>query len=59
MMHSQTMQAIGALLILFGGVVMRCLVVYAGEDRTWLPGEKKYRGRLPLGDEAFLKAWNK
>jgi len=55
---SQAFQAVGALLVLLGGLIMRCLVVYAGEDRTWLPGEKKYRSRLPHGDEAFLKAWN-
>ncbi|WP_205743327.1 NrfD/PsrC family molybdoenzyme membrane anchor subunit [Geobacter sp. FeAm09] len=53
------LQGVGALLVLLGGVTMRCLVVRAGQDRTWLPGEVKYRGRLPLGDEAFLKAWNK
>jgi len=51
-------QALGALLVLAGGLVMRVLVVYAGEDRTLLPGEKRYRSRLPKGDEAFLKAWN-
>ena len=56
---SQALQGIGAVLVLLGGVVMRCLVVRAGLDRTWIPGEKKYRGRLPLGDEAFLKAWGK
>ncbi|MHB8123606.1 MAG: NrfD/PsrC family molybdoenzyme membrane anchor subunit [Desulfuromonadaceae bacterium] len=52
-------QAVGALLVLLGGVTIRCLVVRAGSDRTWLPGEQKYKGRLPFGDEAFLKAWNK
>ena len=51
-------QAAGALLILAGGLLMRILVVYAGEERTWLPGEKRYKARLPGGDEAFLKAWN-
>ncbi len=51
-------QAAGALLTLAGGLLMRILVVYAGEERTWLPGEKRYRSRLPGGDEAFLKAWN-
>ncbi|GFE59908.1 NrfD/PsrC family molybdoenzyme membrane anchor subunit [Geobacter sp. AOG2] len=56
---SPALQGVGALFVLLGGVVMRCLVVRAGHDRTWLPGEQKYRGRLPLGDEAFLKAWNK
>lgn len=59
MIPSPLCVGIGALLVLVGGVVMRCLVVYAGEDRTWLPGEQKYRGRLPLGNEAFLKAWSK
>lgn len=51
--------AAGALLVLAGGLLMRILVVYAGEERTWLPGEKRYRSRLPGGDETFLKAWNK
>jgi protein NrfD len=59
MTSSATLQGVGALLVLVGGVVMRCLVVNAGQDRTWLPGELKYRARLPHGDEAFLKAWGK
>jgi protein NrfD len=59
MIPSTLCQGIGALLVLVGGVVMRCLVVYAGEDRTWMPGEQKYRKRLPTGDEPFLKAWNR
>jgi protein NrfD len=59
LMPSATVQAAAALLALLGGLVMRNLVVYAGgADRTWLPGEVKYRSRLPHGDEAFLKAWN-
>jgi protein NrfD len=48
-------QAFGALLVLLGGVTMRLLVVYSGQDRTWLPGEQKYRSRLPLGNEEFLR----
>lgn len=56
---SAQLQAIGALLVLLGGVLMRMLVVKAGEERTMLPGEKKYRSRLPIGEEAFMKAWNK
>lgn len=59
MIPSLLCQGVGALLVLVGGVVMRCLVVYAGEDRTWIPGEQKYRKRLPTGNEAFLKAWSK
>jgi formate-dependent nitrite reductase membrane component NrfD len=51
-------QAIGTVLVLLGGLLMRFLVMRAGEDRTWLPGEEKYRDRLPIGNEAFLKAWN-
>ncbi len=51
------LQAAGAALVLAGGLVMRNLVVYAGGDRTWLPGELKYRSRLPRGDEPFLQAW--
>jgi formate-dependent nitrite reductase membrane component NrfD len=50
-------QEIGATLVLLGGITMRLMVVRSGEDRTWLPGEQKYRSRLPLGNEAFLKAW--
>ncbi len=44
-----------ALLTLLGGVMMRMLVVYSGQDRTWLPGEQKFRSRLPVGNEEFLK----
>lgn len=51
---------IAGLLAIVGGLIMRNLVVYAGQDRTWLPGEEKYRSRLPHGDEAFLqKVWTK
>lgn len=50
---------IAAILAMAGGLLMRNLVVYAG-DRTWLPGEEEYRARLPHGDEAFLKkVWAK
>jgi len=50
--------AIGSLFVLFGGVTMRMLTVQSGKDRTYLPGELKYRGRLPQGQEEFLKkAW--
>ncbi len=56
---SPGLQAIGAILVLLGGALMRMLVVRGGEDRTWFPGEQKYRSRLPKGDEAFLRAWNK
>ena len=48
-------QAMAAVLVLMGGVTMRLLVVRSGSDRTWLPGEQKYRSRLPIGTEAFLK----
>lgn len=50
--------ALGAVLALAGGLLMRTMVVSGGQDRTWLPGEEKYRARLPLGHEEFLKAWN-
>ena len=51
-------QAIAALLLLAGGVIMRILVVYSGQQRTYMPGEQLYRSRLPEGDEKFLKkAW--
>jgi formate-dependent nitrite reductase membrane component NrfD len=49
-------QAIGAMLTLVGGLFIRLLVVRSGAYRTWLPGEERYRSRLPLGDEEFLKA---
>jgi formate-dependent nitrite reductase membrane component NrfD len=51
-------QGTGAIFVLVGGLIMRMLVVRSGEDRTWLPGEQKYRSRLPIGDEEFLKAWS-
>jgi len=51
-------QAVGAVLVLLGGVTMRLLTIRSGEDRTFLPGEQKYRLRLPTGDEEFLhKNW--
>ncbi len=50
---------IGVILVLLAGLWMRINVIHAGKTRTWLPGEERYRGRLPLGDEAFLKAWLK
>lgn len=56
---SMNLRAAGAALTLFGGITMRMLVIYGGKDRTWLPGEVLYRSRLPKGDEAFIKAWNK
>jgi len=59
LMSGVVFQGIGAGLVVLGGLIMRMLVVHSGEERTWLPGEQKYRSRLPRGDEAFLKAWNK
>ncbi|WP_321365361.1 NrfD/PsrC family molybdoenzyme membrane anchor subunit [uncultured Desulfuromusa sp.] len=51
-------QGIAALLVLFGGVMMRMQTVTSGKDRTFLPGELQYRSRLPQGNEKFLKkAW--
>jgi len=47
--------ALGSLLAIIGGLIMRNLVVYSGQDRTWLPGEEEFRSRLPLGDERFMK----
>lgn len=49
---------VGNVLILLGGALMRWMVVKAGQERTWLPGEEIYRAGLPQGDEAFLKAWD-
>ncbi|EAT16895.1 polysulfide reductase NrfD [Desulfuromonas acetoxidans] len=49
---------LAALMVLFGGVMMRIQIVTSGKDRTFLPGELQYRSRLPKGDEKFLKkAW--
>ncbi|MFS8609412.1 MAG: oxidoreductase, partial [Gammaproteobacteria bacterium] len=48
--------ALGAALVLLGGLIMRLLVVRAGEERTWLPGQRLYYARLPVGTEEFLKA---
>lgn len=47
----------GSLLVLLGGLIMRWLVVKGGENRTFVPGEKLYYARLPVGNEDFLKAW--
>ena len=52
-----TAHVLGALFILLGNLIMRLVVVSSGNERTWIPGEKKYRSRLPHGNEAFLKAW--
>ncbi len=57
---SATSVLIAGVLAILGGLIMRNLVVYSGQDRTWLPGEEKYRSRLPKGHEAFLhKVWTK
>ena len=50
------MMALGAGLVLIGGLFIRLLVVRSGAYRTWLPGEEQFRSRLPHGDEEFLKA---
>ena len=42
------------LCVFTGGIFLRFLVVFS-DDRPQLPGEEKYRSRLPVGDEAFLK----
>jgi len=47
--------ALGAVLVLLGGVTMRLLTIRGGEDRTFLPGEQKFRLRLPTGNEVFLR----
>ena len=51
-----TLWAVAGGLVMAGGALMRWMVVKSGEQRTWLPGEERYRSRLPKGDEAFLKA---
>jgi len=48
-------QGIAAVLVMFGGVMMRMMTVTSGNDRTFLPGEQLYRSRLPQGHERFLK----
>jgi protein NrfD len=50
---------IGDILVVAGGALMRWMVIHSGDQRTWLPGESKYRGRLPVGNELFIKSWNK
>jgi len=40
--------------VIAGGIFLRFLVVFSN-DRPMLPGEEKYRSRLPQGDEPFLK----
>jgi formate-dependent nitrite reductase membrane component NrfD len=52
------LQAGGVLLALSGGALMRLLVIRGGATRTFLPGEQIFRARLPIGDEAFLTAWD-
>jgi len=60
MVPNRTLIGVAAVLTIVGGLIMRNLVVYAGQERTWLPGEEKYRSRLPYGDEAFMqKVWTK
>ena len=51
---ASTLNSIGYLLILVGGVFLRFLVVYSA-DRRVLPGEELYWNRLPKGKEHFLK----
>jgi formate-dependent nitrite reductase membrane component NrfD len=52
-------QAAAAALVLLGGIIMRLLVIRSGDDRTFLPGEKRYNLRLPTGSETFLhKNWH-
>lgn len=57
LLPAAVLKGTGAGLVLLGGMLMRWLVVKSGEERTWLPGEEKYRARLPMGHEEFLKAW--
>ncbi|UWG98232.1 polysulfide reductase NrfD [Dehalobacter sp. DCM] len=52
---ADTLLAIGGLCVLLGGLIMRNAVIFAGQERTWLPGEQKFRGKLPHGDEDFMK----
>lgn len=58
LIQGETFLVLGCSLALFGGLLMRLMVVFSGRERTWLPGEIEYRSRLPIGTEEFLKAWN-
>lgn len=44
--------------VIVGGIFLRFLVVYSDPRKT-LPGEEKYRGRLPHGNEVFIQSWKK
>jgi protein NrfD len=57
MLNSSVVWLIGDLLVISGGALMRWMVIRSGDQRTWIPGEEKYRSRLPHGDELFMKAW--
>ncbi|MDR1604283.1 MAG: polysulfide reductase NrfD [Gracilibacteraceae bacterium] len=55
-LSAPALQVGGALLALGGGALMRLWVIKGGENRTFLPGEQLFRSRLPIGDEAFIRA---
>ncbi|WP_270297824.1 NrfD/PsrC family molybdoenzyme membrane anchor subunit [Eggerthella sinensis] len=48
---------VAPVLVLASGVLLRFLVVWA-DDRREIPGENRFYGRLPHGDERFLRAWS-
>jgi protein NrfD len=47
---------LAAAFVLIGGIILRFLIVYT-DDRTLLPGEKKFYSWLPDENEAFLHSW--
>ncbi|MDR2108290.1 MAG: polysulfide reductase NrfD [Coriobacteriales bacterium] len=47
---------IAPVLVLAGGLLLRFMVVFS-DQRTPIPGEKRYYDRLPRGDEQFLHGW--
>lgn len=48
--------AVAPWLILFGGLLLRFLIVYS-DERAALPGEEKFYKKLPSNDALFLHAW--
>jgi polysulfide reductase chain C len=47
---------IAPVLVLAAGLLLRFMVVFS-DQRTPIPGEKRYYERLPKGDEQFLHGW--
>jgi polysulfide reductase chain C len=47
---------IAPILVLAAGLLLRFMVVFS-DQRTPIPGEKRYYDRLPKGNEEFLHGW--